>query len=102
MPYTIPVVQFPDGSYLMDSKSIASRLEREHPSPSLHLDSPLLPKVEELVSRCVNPARGMWMPLVPEKLLPERSSEYFHRTREGRLGMPLAEFGAKMGGEAGF
>jgi hypothetical protein len=92
-------VKFGDDDYLMDSKNIANRLERDHPSPSMHLDSPLLKNVEDLMPNIVMPMRGIWMPLVPRNLLNECSREYFERTRCERLGMSLSEFMEKEGGE---
>lgn len=92
-------MKFGDDDYLMDSKNIANRLERDHPSPSMHLDSPLLKNVEDLMPNIVMPMRGIWMPLVPRNLLNECSREYFERTRCERLGMSLSEFMEKEGGE---
>lgn len=99
MAYTIPAVQFPDGTYIMDSRPIAQRLEKDHPTPSLHLDSPILPEVAKLLPGIRDPLRGVWLPKVPANLLPERSREYFVRTREKRWGKPLAQVQAEHGGE---
>lgn len=96
----------------MDSLAIAQRLEADHPTPSLHLDSPTL----DLIQKHIIAARGhlttIFMPLVPKLLLPPRSAEYFRQTRESRLGRTLDEHfndpekgGAKAfaaAGEAGF
>lgn len=99
-PYTIPTVQLPDGTYIMDSKPIAQRLERDYPSPSLNLDSPILPEVERLLQpKVMMPLRGVWMPRVPPNLLSERSSEYFERTRAERWGKPLSQIAKEIGGE---
>lgn len=89
--YTIPTMQFEDGTYIMDSKAIAERLEKDHPSPPLHLDSPILSKVAEIIPKATTPMAGIWMPLVPENLLNPRSKEYFERTRQVRVGKPLSE-----------
>ena len=41
-------------SYVMNSRTIATELERRYPSPPLHLDSPmLLRKVEERDTKVV-------------------------------------------------
>lgn len=97
--YTIPIMQFPDGKYIMESHAIATRLENDHPTPSLHLDSPLLPKVEDLLSKVTGPLHGVWKPLVPSNLLNPPSKEYFERTREARLGMSLEQLAKESGGE---
>jgi hypothetical protein len=83
----------------MDSKLIAERLEKEHPSPSLHLDSPILAQVEQLLPKVTGGLRAVWMPKIPGVLLNPPSAEYFERTRTESLGFPLAELGKKHGGE---
>jgi glutathione S-transferase len=82
----------------MDSKAIATRLEKDYPSPSLHLDSPVLSQVEQLLFTVLGPLRAVWMPRVPN-ILPERSAEYFERTRAEALGKPLQEYAKSDGGE---
>ena len=82
----------------MESKAIATRLERDHPSPPLHMDSPKLKQVEQLLSKIRDPLKAVWMPRVPN-ILPERSKEYFERTRAEALGKPLEEFAKLNGGE---
>jgi hypothetical protein len=83
----------------MESKAIATRLEKDYPTPPLHLDSIILKQVEELVSRIHEPTRGIWMPQVPTKLLNERSKEYFERTRTEAVGKSLQEYAKTNGGE---
>lgn len=97
--FTIPAMQFPDGTYVMDSEAIAARLEAEHPSPSLHLDSPLLPEVYALIPAILGPLRPEWLPRVPVNLLNDVSSEFFHRTREAELKKSLARYKEEEGGE---
>jgi len=99
--YTSPSVQFPDGSYMMDSKSIVKVIEKEHPEPSLHLDSPLLAKIEELVPKLNEPLRNYWMPLVATKLLSERSTEYFLAVKLKKVGKTVEQMREEFGdGEA--
>ncbi|KUJ16644.1 uncharacterized protein LY89DRAFT_685548 [Mollisia scopiformis] len=98
-PYTIPVVQFPDGTYVMDSKKIATRIEKEHPEPHLHLDSPILEQLSKITPKAMGPLRGIALPGVHANLLPERSKEYFGRTRQARLGKTLEQYGKDSGGE---
>lgn len=83
----------------MDSKPIAERLEKDYPSPSLHLDSPILEEVYPAIGKIAMPLRAVWLPRVPVNLLNERSSEYFHRTREQGIGKPLTQFMKEEGGE---
>lgn len=80
----------------MDSRPIATELDRLHPSPSLHLDSPVLPKVEALIPKAIrNPLLGLIMPRVPRNLLNESSAAYFETTRAERFGCSLSELEAK-------
>ncbi|KAH6676824.1 hypothetical protein B0J14DRAFT_361193 [Halenospora varia] len=98
--YTIPTMQFSPAHYIMDSKAIALHLESQHPSRSLHLDSPYLSKVEAiLIPKIADPLRGVWTHLAPNVLLNEPSREYFVRTREARIGKSLEEFKKEKGGE---
>lgn len=93
-------MQFSPTHYIMDSKAIALHLESQHPSPSLHLDSPYLSKVEAiLIPKIADPLRGVWTHLAPNVLLNEPSREYFVRTREARIGKSLEEFRKEKGGE---
>ncbi|RMD40240.1 hypothetical protein DV735_g4892, partial [Chaetothyriales sp. CBS 134920] len=98
-PYTIPAIKFGDGSYLMDSSAIATEIEKRYPSPSVHLDSPLLPKVEQLRDAVGQAFAGIFMPLTPERLLSEPAKAYWHKTREEWVGMPLSQFAAERGGQ---
>ena len=92
-PYTIPAVQLPDGTYMMDSRKIATEIEQRYPSPSLRLDSPILKTVEGLIPQLTTPLIGVFMPKVPMGLLNPPSAEYYERTREKRFGKTLRELG---------
>ena len=94
--YTSPAIILPDGTPLMDSRKIAAELEKVHPSPSLHLDSAVLPEVEDTILKSImNPLRGLWQPKIPRNLLNEPSAEYFERTRAERFGCTLSELEKK-------
>ena len=106
-PYTIPVLRFPrsptsEPRWVMESRAIAAALEQEFPSPPLHLDSPILPKVEALTSKITPALSPIFVPRVPRDILNPRSINYFIRTREEKFGMPLAELekSEKGGGKA--
>ena len=75
----------------MDSRKIATELERRYPSPPLHLDSPVLPKIEALIPKILAAMRGAILPKIPGALLNPPSVEYFERTRAERFGKPLAQ-----------
>ena len=97
--YTIPAVCIGGDKYVMDSIKIADELERLHPSPSLHLDSPVLPKVEELSGQLIRPLIGVIMPKVPKNLLNQESLDYWHDTRSKAFGMPMDQLEKEKGGE---
>jgi len=84
----------------MDSRPIVDKLESLYPTPSLHLDSPYLARVEEFLPKPVTAIRPVFVPLVPKTFLNPRSAEYFTKSREEGLGKTLDEFA--LGGEKGF
>lgn len=90
-PYAIPAISLPPSTHLQDSMAIAEALEKAHPSPSLHLDSPILAQVGGLLGQIAMPLVPFWMPAVPANLLNPPSAEYFERTRAAKVGKPLAE-----------
>jgi glutathione S-transferase len=88
--YTIPVIKLPTGEYIMDSFAIAKELERLHPSPSLHLDDPVLEKVMTTLPKAAGALRPLFLIRV-HRILPERSQQYFRADREKRFGGTLEE-----------
>lgn len=97
--YTSPTIRISD-KYVTDSRKIADVLEKKNPSPSLHLDSPILKKVEELAPQCVMSLGPVFIPRIPRFMLNPRSAEYFERTREARFGMSLSQLEKEKGGES--
>jgi glutathione S-transferase len=96
MPYTIPTILLPSGEYVMDSKKIAQRLETLYPSPPVHLDHPVLTKLEEIMSqRFFPPMRPILLDRVPKRILGDASIPYWVRTRSAMVGKPLDEFCAE-------
>lgn len=83
---------------MIDSWKIADVLEEKYPEPSIHLDSPYLPKVKELVAGAIGNIRGIFVPGV-HKILNEPSQVYFRRTREEAVGMTLEKLSEERGGE---
>jgi glutathione S-transferase len=88
--YSIPAIQYTDGTREQDSWPIAHELEKRYPSPSLHLEDPIVLKVRDQIARMFDPLRVHFIPKVV-RILPQRSAEYFEETREKRFGMPLSE-----------
>ncbi|OAP59645.1 hypothetical protein AYL99_06943 [Fonsecaea erecta] len=93
--YTSPTVRLPSGEYVMESRAIIDKLEQLKPSPSLHLDSPYLARIEQLLPNVINSVRAIFMPLVPKVYLNPPSYEYFVASREKAIGMTLDEYAAK-------
>lgn len=83
----------------MDSMKIAERLEKDYPTPSLHLDSPLVEEVNKVLNNIMMPLRGIAIPGVYTNVVSEPSKEYFGRTRGERVGKPLHQFAKENGGE---
>src|SRR5437660_1652590 len=88
MAYTIPVLRFPrsppsEPRWVMESHAIAAALEEAYPSPSLHLDSPILPKVEALMKILTPALSPVFLPRIPRDILNERGIYHF-RKRERR------------------
>jgi glutathione S-transferase len=77
----------------MDSRKIADYLEAHHPSPPLHLDSPITAEITRLLVQLNTRERliRIYMPLVPQLILAEYPQEYWHRTRGGWIGQSLGD-----------
>ncbi|KAF2869997.1 hypothetical protein BDV95DRAFT_93860 [Massariosphaeria phaeospora] len=97
--YTIPAIRYEDGTYSMESWKIVQELEKQYPTPSLHLDDPITVQVRDRISSILDPIRGVLIPRMPRGLLSEPSGEYIVRTREKQFGMPLEQVEKELGGE---
>ena len=98
-PYTIPTIRDANGRYIMDSRKIADELEKQYPEPSLHLDAPILPKVQAAVENLFKSLAPAMLPQVPRTFLNAASVQYFERTREAMYGMPLSQLEKVAGGD---
>lgn len=88
--YSSPAIKYADGSYAMDSWPIAHELEKQYPSPSLHLDDPVVIQVRDHISNLMGPLIPHLLPRVP-LLLNKPSADYFYETRHKAFGAPLQE-----------
>lgn len=79
----------------MESWHIVHALEAQYPSPSLHLDDPIVDKVRNL--SILGPIIKHLVPKVPKNLLSSVSAEYFYLTRESTFGKPLQQVEAEAG-----
>ncbi|KAK7430185.1 hypothetical protein QQZ08_003370 [Neonectria magnoliae] len=97
--WTIPTVKFPDGTYLMDSRKIASRVEELYPEPPVHLDSPTLAKLESIIPHLMTALRPIYFLSVPRELLNEGGVKHWYATRPKMAGMPLEQLEKEHGGQ---
>ncbi|RMZ86430.1 hypothetical protein DV736_g6342, partial [Chaetothyriales sp. CBS 134916] len=97
--YTSPAVKLPSGQAIQDSWPIAHELERLYPDPSLHLDSPYIQKVIDIITDIAGAIRPIYFAAVPRKLLNPSSAAYFILTREERIGIDLSTYEEKEGGQ---
>ncbi|KAK7193595.1 hypothetical protein DPSP01_000144 [Paraphaeosphaeria sporulosa] len=90
--YTSPAIRYSDGTFSMESWHIVHALDKQYPTPSLHLEDPIVEKVRN--SSMLGPIVKHLMPKVPN-LLSSVSSEYFYTTRESMFGKPLQQVEAE-------
>ncbi|CAG7561360.1 unnamed protein product [Fusarium equiseti] len=98
--WTIPTVKFPDGTYIMDSDKILERIEKDYPEPSVHKDSPVLPKLFAIMPKIMGALRPVYFTHVPGRILNEKSQPYWYETRSKMAGQPLDELYQKEGGQS--
>lgn len=75
----------------MDSWKIAQHIEALHPSPPLHLSSPVLTKLDALMLGVKRALQCIYIPRIPQVLLNDASVAYWYETRERDVGMTLAQ-----------
>lgn len=89
--YSSPVIRYADGSYQMDSWLIAHALEKQYPTPSLHLDDPVVLQIRDHVAAMTKPLVPLAISQVPVVLLNKPSADFFYETREKAFGKPLEQ-----------
>src|SRR5262245_48590845 len=87
----------PDGSFIMDSYKIAAAIEKLHPEPSLPLDEPHLLRFRKVLVALMGELTPIYVPGVAQRLLGDESIDYFLKTREQDVGMPLYKYGEQRG-----
>lgn len=87
--YTIPAVILEDGTWCQDSRKIVDLIEKAHPEPSVHLDSPYQAKIEALMGQVLKPMVPIIFTQVPKHILTEKSIPYWNENRTKLLGAPL-------------
>jgi hypothetical protein len=76
----------------MDSWPIAHALEKQYPSPPLHLDDPIVVRIRDHIAKLRDAIIPTVLPKVTVVLLNKVSADYFYKTREEHFGMSLQEF----------
>ncbi|KAL7939379.1 hypothetical protein V8C35DRAFT_286474 [Trichoderma chlorosporum] len=97
--YSIPTVEFPDGTYVMDSRKIAEAIEQRHPSPPTYVGSPIVKRVENLVLHSIKPIYPILMCKISQVILTEKSYDYWVGQYTREFGMTLDEYERQFGGE---
>ena len=97
--YTVPTVRFPDGTYVMDSRRIAEAINERYPTPAIQMESKYYTWLEKNYSALMTDLQGVYMPLIPARLLNEASVPYWHETRSENVGMPLDQLAKERGGD---
>lgn len=83
----------------MESEAIAAALDKKFPEPSLHMDSPILVWVKELMPRVWTPLIPLLINSLPTRVLPPRSQAYYDENRSTREGVSLAQIEKERGGD---
>ncbi|KAL6876827.1 hypothetical protein J3F83DRAFT_727218 [Trichoderma novae-zelandiae] len=97
--YSIPAIQFPDGTYMMDSRKIAEAIDQKHPSPPVHLDTPIVERIEQLTLDAIKPLYPILMHKISQAILADKSYDYWVGQYTRELGMPLDEYERRLGGD---
>ncbi|GAM37776.1 hypothetical protein TCE0_033f07988 [Talaromyces pinophilus] len=97
VPFTLPAIQLPDGSYVMDSYKIADIIEEKHPEPSVPLNTPVQLRFRKILIDFMGQLTPIYVPGVAQRLLGNESLDFFHTTRQKDVGMPLDEYGKQHG-----
>ncbi|KAH6972929.1 hypothetical protein BKA56DRAFT_555879 [Ilyonectria sp. MPI-CAGE-AT-0026] len=95
--FTLPAVQMPDGSYVMDSYKIADIIEEKHLEPSLPLNAALQARFRDIMIKFMGELTPIYVPGVAQRILGDESLDFFLTTRHKDVGMPLFEYGKLQG-----
>ena len=102
MAYTVPSILLREDrkvTYVMDSRAIANILETHYPTPSLHLSTEDVMRVEQLVTQIAALSRPLWVHVMANNVLRESSAKFYVETRPARFGRSLEEKNKRNGGE---
>ncbi|KAF4982284.1 hypothetical protein FZEAL_2070 [Fusarium zealandicum] len=90
--FTLPTVQMPDGSYVMDSYKIADILEEKYPEPSVFLNTPVQLRFRALMIKFMGELMPIYVPGIAQNVLGDESLDFFLASRKEDIGMSLDEY----------
>ncbi|CAG7565961.1 unnamed protein product [Fusarium equiseti] len=93
--FTLPAIQMPDGTYVMDSYKIVDLIEAKYPEPSVHLNNPMQSRLRASMVKFMTQMTPIYVPGVAKNILGDKSVDFFLATRQEDVGMPLFEYGEK-------
>ncbi|RGP76908.1 hypothetical protein FLONG3_4991 [Fusarium longipes] len=93
--FTLPAIQMPDGTYVMDSYKIVDFIEEKYPEPSLSLNHPMQLRLRASMVKFMTQMVPIYVPGVAKNILGDDSLDFFLSTRQEDVGMPLYEYGEK-------
>lgn len=99
-PYTLPVVRFPDNTYVMGSLLIARKIEALYPEPTAVLDSQQEAEIQPALNKIILRLAPVLAPRMPRETLPSVTAQYYIKVREKNFGMSLVEYEDRFGGDA--
>jgi glutathione S-transferase len=83
----------------MESGKIVKAIEKKFPSPTVHLDSPIVHRVDSLVDKCMPTMHPNLLYKFSQVVLSEEGYDYWVGKYTAKLGMPLDEYERLLGGE---
>ena len=95
--FTLPAIQMPNGSYVMDSYKIADIIEEKHPEPSVHLNTPVQLIFRNILMNLMQQLTPIYVPGIAQRILSNESLDFFITARQKDIGMPLDKFGEQQG-----
>ncbi|KAK4493945.1 hypothetical protein PRZ48_015131 [Zasmidium cellare] len=99
-PYTVPAIQLPDGTAVMDSASIVVKLEELYPEPGLHLENNLHNEIGKVLGQLMMPIMAVCYPLIQRNVLVAETVPGWTAKKEAGFGMSIEELERTKGGEA--
>lgn len=98
-PYTVPAIQLPDGTAVMDSAAIVVKLEELYPEPGLRLENGLHNEINKVLGQLMMPIMAVCYPLIQRNMLVPETVPGWTVKKEAGFGMSIEELERTKGGE---